>query len=98
MHQHLTYAKSMGVVHCHLPTGERVDLPSIPGILKHPSPEALPELLSRPEVARKYTLLALSKCAWPILRQFPRQWLVMNLESAPMSEGRRRALRFLLTP
>lgn len=92
------YAQSRGFVSVSLANGERVDLPVIPGILKHPRPDELPELLQDERVARKYTRLAIEKMAWPVLRQFPRDWLIMNLVDASVKPGRMRALTFLLNP
>jgi hypothetical protein len=92
------YATSRGVVATSLASGGVVELPVIPGILKHPRPEELPELLLDERVARKYTRLAIEKMAWPVLRQFPRAWLISNLNNASLNPGRRRALLFLLNP
>jgi hypothetical protein len=58
----------------------------------------LPGLLLDERVARKYTRLAIEKMAWPVLRQFPRDWLIANLKSASVKPGRMRALNFLLYP
>lgn len=96
MKRRMTYVKSIGTIVCHLPSGESVELPIIPGILKHPPSTQLPRLLESPDTARKYTRLALEKCAWPILRQFPRRWLLQQLDSTPMREQRKKALHFLL--
>lgn len=92
------YVQSMGTASCLTPDGQHWELPIIPGILKHPRVDDLPTLLTNPVVAKKYILLALNRCAWPILRQFPRQLLRDYLPSATMREGRRRALEFLLAP
>lgn len=92
------YATSRGIVFVTLAGGEVVELPVIPGILKHPRPDELPELLRDERVARKYTRLAIEKMAWPVLRQFPRAWLIANLKSASVHPGRLRALIFLLNP
>jgi hypothetical protein len=64
-----------------------------PGILKHPTVDELRELLKRPAVARKYTILAL----WQVLREFPRDWLEACLSEANLRAGRENALRFLLS-
>jgi hypothetical protein len=92
------YATSRGMVTVSLVEGGSVDLPVIAGILKHPHPDELPELLKDERVARKYTRLAIEKMAWPVLRQFPRDWLIANLQSATVRPGRMRALTFLLHP
>jgi hypothetical protein len=60
-----------------MPDGEIFTLPVVVGILKHPSAEMLPLLLSKPDAAIKYSVAALQKASWPILRLFPRQWLLL---------------------
>ncbi len=92
----LQYAQSLGTTKCVLSEGPHLELPVIPGILKHPRIEDLPDLLTRPDVAQKYIRLALSQCAWPVLRQFPKPVLQAYLPSTKMRKGRRRALQFLL--
>jgi len=96
MKRTLRFAKSIGRITCELSPGNEITVPVVPGILKHPRPEELPALLSRPSVVRKYTMLALSKASWPILRQFPRAWLKLCLENARLKHSRRQALMFLL--
>ena len=91
------FVKPTQSVECQLPSGETVTIPVVPGILKHPSPEQLPEILARPAAMQKYTVEALRKAAWPILEHFPRSWLLECLERAPMKQSRRRALEFLLS-
>ena len=90
------FARSVGTVSCLFPSGERVDLPVIPGILKHPLPEMLPDLLQRPNVAYKYTLEAIRQASWPVLKQFPRDVLRSCVDAAGIRPGRRAALLFLL--
>ena len=85
------------MVECRLPTGRTVTVPVVPGILKHPRPDQLPEILTRPAAMEKYTTEALRKAAWPILAQFPRSWLIECLDRAPMRSSRRKALTFLLS-
>lgn len=97
MKQTCIFAQSMGTVTCTMPSGQEVALPIVPGILKHPSPEMLPNLLCRPDVARKYTLEALRKAAWPILNLFPKEWLRQCLPEAGLSRSRANALDFLLS-
>lgn len=91
------FVKSQGAVACTLESGHVVDLPVIPGLLKHPSPAELPELLRQPAVARKYTLGALRGAAWPVLRLFPRAWLLELIPEARLPARRREALLFLLS-
>lgn len=90
------FVQHQEVVTCQLVSGERVQLPVIPGILKHPRPDQLRSLLAKPDVAEKYTMEALRKAAWPILRQFPRAWLRQCLNRAELRPPRREALAFLL--
>ena len=97
MKQTIIFARSLGTVTCTMPSGQEVILPIVPGILKHPSSEMLPDLLSRPDVAHKYTLEALRKAAWPILRLFPKEWLRQCLSEANLSSSRAGALTFLLS-
>jgi len=97
MKQTCTFAQSLGSVTCKMPSGQEVILPIIPGILKHPAPEMLPSLLTRPGVAHKYTLEALRKAAWPVLCLFPKEWLRQCLPEANMSPSRADALAFLLS-
>ena len=55
------FVKPTQSVECQLPSGETVTIPVVPGILKHPSPEQLPEILARPAAMQKYTVEALRK-------------------------------------
>jgi len=91
-----SFAVSTGSVSTCLPDGRTVTLPVVPGILKHPTPEALPALLVDPAAARKYTREALRHAAWPVLRLFPAEWLRECLDDARLTPGRRQALLFLL--
>lgn len=97
MKQAVVFAKSLGVVTCRMPSGQEVKLPVVPGILKHPSPEMLPALLGKPDVAYKYTIEALRKASWPILRLFPKEWLLECIPDAHLRDGRAGALAFLLS-
>ena len=90
------FAQHHGAVTCQLASGECVQVPVIPGILKHPRPDQLRALLVKPGVAEKYTKEALRKAAWPILRQFPPEWLRQCLDKAELKPSRREAIAFLL--
>lgn len=85
------------VVRCDI-DGVSIPLPVFVGVLKHPTERQLCELLTRPEVARKYTYEALRKLPWPALRQFPHDWLRACLSASTLSESRRRAVEFMLSP
>lgn len=91
------FVESVGSVRCTTESGEEVTLPAFPGILKHPTVDELLQLLQKPAVARKYTVLALRKAPWQVLREFPSEWLETCLPDADLREGRVRALRFLLS-
>jgi len=91
------FVESVGTVECDLAPGHTVTLPVFPGILKHPSVDELRELLEEPAVARKYTILALRKAPWQVLREFPRALLEACLAEANLRPGRADALRFLLS-
>ncbi len=97
MKQTFIFAQSLGTVACTMPCGRKVVLPIVPGILKHPCAKTLPILLSRPDVARKYTQEALRKAAWPVLRLFPREWLRQCLSEVGLPPSRAEALAFLLS-
>ncbi len=75
---------------------QQLRVPVFAGVLKHPTLPQLRELLSDPVVVRKYTREALRRLPWIALRRFPRSWLAACLPSADLSEGRRRALEFML--
>ena len=90
------FVESVGTVQCALDPGREVTLPVFPGILKHPTVDELRELLTKPAVARKYTIQALRKAPWQVLREFPRDWLEDCLADANLRAGRAKALRFLL--
>ncbi len=91
------FVGSVGTVVCVVGPGREVELPVFPGILKHPMVDELRDLLVRPSVARKYTILALRRAPWQVLREFPRDWLEACLPEANLRAGRERALRFLLS-
>ena len=92
-----TFVTARGTVHCDI-DGVSVPLPVFVGVLKHPTERQLCELLTRPEIARKYTYEALRKLPWPALRQFPHHWLRACLPASRLSEPRRRAVEFMLSP
>jgi hypothetical protein len=79
-----------------MPNGRTVEVPVFPGILKHPLVSELAVLLVRPEVALKYTREALRIAPWPILKEFPGDWLRENLSEANIRPGRLKALTFML--
>lgn len=90
-----TFVTAREIVHCDI-DGESIPLPVFVGVLKHPTERQLCELLTRPEVARKYTHEALRKLPWPALRQFPHRWLRSCLPTSGLQESRRRAVEFML--
>jgi hypothetical protein len=92
------FAKPEGFVTCHVGRRDMIRLPVAQGILKHPDGAELRRLLrERPQVAEKYTREALKHAAWPILRFFPRSWLLKFLKSTELSSSRRMALKYLLS-
>ncbi len=76
--------------------GQRFEVPVFGGILKHPTPEQLIELLKDSSVVRRYTREALRQAPWCVLRQFPRPLLIEGLPQAGLPVGRRRALELIL--
>lgn len=90
------FARSVATITARSPSGQTVQLPVIPGILKHPSIEQLPALLENPRVVRTYTTLALQKASWQVLKQFPKDWLTEGIPEAQLPDARKRALLFLL--
>jgi hypothetical protein len=96
MKRSLTFVSNQGFSACRVASGEEIQLPVFPGILKHPMPKQLPELLRDERVAQKYTVLALQKAGWPILRRFPREWLLACMSQANLRPLRREALLYLL--
>ncbi len=75
---------------------EVIEIPLFPGIFKHVAPRELAELLSDAAAVRKYTCEALMTAAWPLLKEFPRDWLRVCLPHIHLRPGRRRVLEFLL--
>ncbi len=96
MKRTMIFARSIGTVHFEAAAGQVYELPLFPGIFKHAAPSELAELLSNPAAVKKYTLEALRTAAWPLLREFPHDWLRACLPIAHLRPGRRRALEFLL--
>ena len=92
-----TFVTAHEVVHCEV-NGISIALPVFVGVLKHPTERQLRELLTRPEVARKYTCEALRRLPWPALRQFPHDWLRQCLPTSSLPEPRRRAVEYMLSP
>ena len=92
------FVQSQGVAICRLSTGEEIRVPIVPGILKHPTVDELADLLEHPDVVRKYTITALCKAPWQVLRQFQRHWLRTCLPEAEaeLNPRRARALVFLI--
>jgi hypothetical protein len=90
------FARSMGTIRCPLPDGGSVELPVFAGILKHPGMKELPGLLMNSDVAEKYTREALRVAPWPILREFPADWLRAHIGSSRLRSERQKALVFLL--
>jgi hypothetical protein len=97
MKRSYTFVTAREVVRCDI-DGVSIALPVFVGVLKHPTERQLCELLTRPEVARKYTCEALRRLPWPALRQFPHHWLRTCLLASNLSESRRRAIEFMLSP
>lgn len=98
MKQTSYFVKPEGFVICTVGRRERVRLPVVQGILKHPDVAELRRLLRQGHhIAEKYTREALKCAAWPVLREFPGSWLLKVLEVTDMSPSRRKALRYLLS-
>ena len=91
-----TFVKKVGTLRYELSTGQEIDIPLFPGILKHLSVGDLTKSLNTPAALLKYTREALKSAPWPVLKEFPRSWLISCMARAEIREGRRRALEFLL--
>jgi len=91
-----TFVKKVGTLRYELSTGQEIDIPLFPGILKHLSVGDLTKSLNTPAALLKYTREALKSAPWPVLKEFPRSWLISCMDRAEIREGRRRALEFLL--
>ena len=96
MKRALRFVERAPTVDVKLADGTLLSIPVVTGILKHPTQDRLPTLLQKPEVLRKYTCEALRVAVWPVLRLFPRDWLLHNLPHAKVRPGRAAAIRFLL--
>jgi len=96
MRRTLRFVQPRGTAVFHRPDGSAVEIPVVQGILKHLGIEDLLRLLTDPDVALKYTLEALRIAPWPVLRHFPRSWLLECLPKARLPEGRARAVEFML--
>jgi hypothetical protein len=92
----LTFVRRIGTRTIEIAPGETLDIPLFPGILKHAAPGELAKVLSSAAAVRKYTCEALRTAAWPILREFPREWLKACMSLTDLRPGRRRALEYLL--
>ena len=90
------FVRSAGKVTCVLTSGQRIDIPVVQGILKHPRIESLRQLLKDPDAAFKYTREAIRIAPWQVLREFPRHWLHMVMKESDIRPGRVRALNFML--
>jgi len=90
------FVKSTGTVKCAVPGGKTIRIPVFPGVLKHPTLAQLRCLLRDPDVAQKYTVEALRIAPWPVLREFPHEWLKQCMPQAHLDTRRSRALKFLL--
>ncbi len=97
MKRSYSFVKPTGMVECTVEDGAIVELPVLPGILKHLTTDQLAALLADPVVARKYTCEALRKAPWSALRLFPRIWLLACLQHAKVRPGRLQALDLLLS-
>ena len=96
MKRTVCFVSRIGSVRFEAAPGQTVEIPLFPGILKHPAPGELAGLLRCPAAVRKYTCEALRSAAWPILREFPREWLKVCIPLARLRPGRRQAIEFLL--
>ena len=96
MKRTVRFARPLGRVACKTENGVEVELPVFAGILRHATLDELESLLADPIVARKYTRRVLEIAAWPVVREFPRDWLLECLQELELRPGRRGALEFLL--
>ena len=96
MKRSLRLVQGAPTVDVELAAGTLLSIPVVTGIPKHLTQDRLPVLLQKPEVLRKYTCEALRVAAWPVLRLFPRDWLLDNLPHARVRPSRAAAIRLLL--
>ncbi len=90
------FVQPRGEVALRRPDGSTIEIPVVQGILKHLGVQDLARLLADPHVALKYTVEALRIAPWPVLRLFPRAWLLECLPMAGLSDRRARAVAFML--
>ncbi|QTA84771.1 hypothetical protein [Desulfonema magnum] len=81
---------------CELSDGDKIRVPVVTGIFKHATADMLRELLKKPAVAKKYTVESLRVAPWPVMRKFPRSWLMRHLEEADLRPTRKAAILFML--
>ena len=91
------YPQSIGTVKLITPSGEEYYIPVFQGILKHPDPQSLINLLNNYSVIHKYTCEALKHASWPLLKQFPALWLKTCMNDVTLPSVRRKAIKFLLS-
>lgn len=91
------FVKKIGTATFRVAEGEEIEIPLFPGILKHLSVQELPKVAGSQAALLKYTREALKSAPWPVLREFPRSWLLACMEEVEIREGRRCALEFLLS-
>ncbi len=97
MKKNFAYVTETDFALCRLDSGVVVRLPVVPGILKHPSVDLLRHLLQNPSVARKYTKEALRVAPWQVLREFPYDWLKLQIEAANIRPLRKKAILFMIS-
>jgi len=90
------FVEVTGFAECELSDGSKVRLPVVMGIFKHATADMLRELLKKPAVAKKYTIESLRVAPWPVMREFPRSWLMLHLEEAELRPTRKAAILFML--
>jgi hypothetical protein len=96
MHE-MKFATCLGRIQCKLLDGRVIELPIYLGLLKHPRAGELSILLTNPDVARKYTVEALRRAPWNLLREFPEMWLRECIVTSGVRASRQKALEFLLS-
>lgn len=96
MMRNVTFVKPRGTAVGCTSKGQIINVPLIPGILKHLTLAELEPLLQRPSVLEKYTYEALRWAPWQCLREFPIDWLRVCLAQSDLRPGRRQAIEYLL--